>query len=120
MRVKCVRLLLVPLLLWTVPLVQGQSPTLRKTKAIDWYREVKAALTSPKGKASAEYREAIKHVFLDVGPEANPKLRYNPDLFELTWSCKKRAFAPPATDRVVKDAVIDFLKYAGSARFGRA
>src|SRR5947209_978418 len=120
MRVKRVRLLLVPLLLGTVPLAHGQSPTLRKTKATDWYREVKDALTSPTGKASREYREASRHVFLDVGPEANPKLRYNPDTFELTWTCTRKPRAFGATDAVIKNAVIAFLKHAGRVLYAPA
>src|SRR5438552_1380446 len=122
MRVQRVRLLLVPLLVWVAPTAQGQSPTvtLKQTKATDWYKEVKDALTSTKGKMSVPYREASKYVFLDVGPEDNPSLRYNPETFELTWTCKKRPSAPAADDAVIKDLVIEFLKYAGGSNFNRA
>src|SRR5262249_15396015 len=84
-----------------------------------WFGEVKDALDSPKAKESEEYKEAIKYVVFDVGSAANPRLRYDPDTYELTWLCRKKAFAAPATDEVIKDRVIAFLKYAGSNRFNR-
>src|SRR5436190_17870073 len=122
MRVQRIQFLLVPLLLGVVPVAQGQSPsnTLKRTKQADWYNQAKDALTSNKGKASAPYQEASRYVDLDIGPEDNPSLSYNPDTFELTWRGKRRASAAGMSDRVVKDAVIEFLKYAGSSNFDRA
>ncbi|MBI1914154.1 MAG: hypothetical protein HYS12_05365 [Planctomycetes bacterium] len=122
MRVQRVRLLLVPLLLWAVPGAQGQSPTntLKQTKQADWHKEVRAALTTPKGKTSRPYQEASKYIDLAIGPQENPSLRYDPDTFVLTWRCKKRASAAGVSDTVIKDAVIDFLKYAGGSNFNRA
>src|SRR5262249_15322838 len=122
MRVQRVRLLLVPLLLGVVPVAYGQSPTntLKRTRPADWYNQVKDALTSNKGRTSAPYQEASRYVDPDVGPEDNPSLTYNPDTFELTWRCRRRASAAGVSDRVIKDAVIEFLKYAGGSNFDRA
>ncbi len=122
MRMQRVRLLLVPLFLCAASAARGQSPsnTLKKTEQKDWYAEVKDALTGDKGKQSAPYREASKYVVLDVGPEDSPALRFYKDTFELTWTCQRQPDAPGATDRAIKDAVVEFLKYAGSGDFNRA
>jgi tetratricopeptide (TPR) repeat protein len=122
MRMQRVGLLLVLLLLCAGPAVRGQSPsdTLKKTEQKDWYKEVKDALTGDKGKQSAPYREASKYVVLDLGPEDSPALRFYKDTFELTWTCRRKPDAPAATDRAIKDAVVEFLKYAGSGDFNRA
>src|SRR5262249_5777427 len=93
------------------------TATLRRTTQADWFREVTAALTGNKGKASPEYQEMIKHVFPEIGSAEDPLLRYNSDTYELTWRCRKRAFA--GADPVARNAAIDFLKYAGSNRFNR-
>jgi len=122
MRMQRVRLLLVPLVLCIGPATRGQPPsdTLKKTEQKDWYREVKDALTTDKGKQSAPYREASKYVVLDVGREDRPALRFYKNTFELAWICQRRPDAPAATDRAIKDAIVAFLLYAGSKDFNRA
>src|SRR5262245_23643851 len=122
MRMQRVGLLLVLVLLGAGPAARGQSPsdTLKKIEQKDWYREVKDALAADKGRQSAPYREASKYVVLDVGPEDSPTLRFYKDTFELTWICRRKPDAPAATDRAIRNAIIEFLRYAGSRDFNRA